>query len=196
MGAEGGEIFERRPPAGEDAALDGQARRFERLEYAKAANRVVAGQQHDLDLALGLLVQPQQLLHQPERDAGLGRLIDARELEVDVGAVVHRVEGGVLRLEIEDRAGRHRDDELVVKRVGHGLPYHPGSPAPPVAGRDQRAGDRVDGIHDVCPGRPHRGAVGHAKNGAPIQPTRRALGQSVLDLIERHQIPLPGRKAS
>jgi hypothetical protein len=91
-----------------------------RTEHAHAGHRVVARQDHDLDLLLGRAVEGEQLVDERERDTGLGRAVEAFELELHVGAVVVRLEMLVLFLEVEQRARRDRDDELAVQGCGIG----------------------------------------------------------------------------
>jgi len=84
----------------EDAAFDGQAVVLGRAEHAHARDGVVARQDHHLD-ARRVGIERQQLAHQREGHAGRGRLVQALQLQLHVGAVVAGFEEPVLFLEVE-----------------------------------------------------------------------------------------------
>ena len=90
-----------------------------RLEHAQAGDRIVARQDHDLDFARGRRVECQQLSTELERSALCRGPVQPRELQLLVAARVGLIEDRVLFFEVEQRAGRQRDDELVVQIGRH-----------------------------------------------------------------------------
>ena len=90
-----------------------------RAEHAQARDGVVARQDHHLHARRPAAVEAEQLVHQRERHAGPRRLLQARQLQLHVGAIVGGLEDAVLLLEVEQRARRDGDDELAFERGGH-----------------------------------------------------------------------------
>jgi hypothetical protein len=66
------------------------------------------------------VVEGQQLLDQRESDAGLGRHVQPFQLQLHVGVGLAAVEDRVFFLEVEQRARRDRDHQLVVQGCAHG----------------------------------------------------------------------------
>ena len=111
-GAQRAQVAPGRLAAREDAALDRQAVVAADLNTRMPDTGSLRDRDHDLDPLLAGRVEAQQFAHQRERDAGRRRLIQARELQLHVGAVVGLLEDEVLLLEVEQRARGDRDDEL------------------------------------------------------------------------------------
>ena len=87
VGVERPQVAPRRLAAREHAALDRQPVVLRRAEHAHPRDRVVARQDHHLD-ARRAGIEGEQLVDQRERDAGLGGLVEALQLQLHVGAVV------------------------------------------------------------------------------------------------------------
>jgi hypothetical protein len=113
------EVAPRTLAAGEHAALDRQPVVLAGAEYAHARYRVVARQDHDLDMPGVAVVEGQQLVHQRERRPRPRRLLQPAELQLHVGAVVAGLEDSVLLFEVEQRARGDGDDEAAIEGGGH-----------------------------------------------------------------------------
>src|SRR5574343_984588 len=94
-----------------------------RAEHPHARDRVIAREHHHLDLGRALSVEGQQLAHQGEGHAGLGRLVQARLLQGHVVAVVAGLEELVLFLEVEQRPRGDGYHQLSVEIGRHVFAY-------------------------------------------------------------------------
>ena len=121
VGGERLQVAPGRAAAREDAALDRHAVGLRRAEHAHPRDRIVAREDDDLDALRARIVEGEQLLHQRERDARLGRRVEPLKLQRHVSTVVIGLEMLVLLLEVEQRARGDRDDELTRKRSSHAL---------------------------------------------------------------------------
>jgi hypothetical protein len=64
-------------------------------------------------------IEAEQLLDERHGHAAGGRHVQPLELQVHVGTVVACLEQAVLLLEVEQRARRYRNDQLVLQGDGH-----------------------------------------------------------------------------
>src|SRR5439155_17872505 len=90
-------------------------------EHAQSGDGIVTRKNDDLDALDIVGIEREQLLHEPERDTRLRRLLEAVVLQPHVGVVVGALEDGVLFFEIEQCARANRDDQLI-GRCGDGHP--------------------------------------------------------------------------
>ena len=140
MGAERGDVARGRLALGERGPGDVEAVVLDGIEHPQARVGAVARQQDHLDVLLVGTVDGQQLLDQRERGAGRQDLVLVLDLVAMVGGDAGLGVDVVALGEVEQRARRDRDDEL----VGEGGLGHPQSivPIPRAAAGAVRGGDR------------------------------------------------------
>jgi len=117
------EVAERVAPLGEHPALDRmQPMGLAAAEHPHAAHRVIARQQHHLDLLHRAAVEGQQLAHQGECHPRRRRNIQPLQLQPGIGLVLVLLENPVFFFKVEQRPRRDRDHQLVVESGSHGRP--------------------------------------------------------------------------
>ena len=120
VGLERRDVVRRRRAAGKRRAADVQAVMLDRIEDAQAGVAGVARQQDDFHRrhVARELVQPEQLLHQRERHAGLEDLVLVLDLEAAVGIEAVALEQIVAVAQVEQGARGNRHHQAVVAGSG------------------------------------------------------------------------------
>ncbi len=160
VGTEWMRVVRGRRAVGERGAHDLEPVVLDRVEDAQAGVGRIARQQDDLD-ARRLRrerVEAQQLLHERKRDARREQVVLVRDLVARIGIEALVLEQRVAVAEVEQRARRDRDDELVCRGghgfggSGHGVHFNRCEVGPCVAGLDRGLRRMLRRrAHPMCP---------------------------------------------
>ena len=122
--AEGGEIRRDGSSPDEGRAADIEPVVVDRVEDPETGVRAVAGDDDDLGQITAVHVQVVQGFHKRKGGPGAQDLVFVLHLIGGIGVESLLLVDPVFFFEIEQRAGRDPDDELVIQRIGHGGPPH------------------------------------------------------------------------